>query len=97
MEDRNEDRAPVGLSALLRSRTGATFAATITDISPRGCRASMDKGLNLGTFVNVTAEGLAAEGWVGWSHTREVGIVFAEALPEETLARIGAGMRRDSN
>lgn len=82
-DERKADRLRLSLPAQMSSDRFDTINVRLTDLTGLGCRLSTAERVSMGVFVTVHIPGFTQiSGWVAWSEDGELGLDFANPLPD---------------
>lgn len=90
---RIEAREALSMAVSLHLETGEALAATLTDLTTRGCRLtlvpSMTEAMPDAIYVTICARSTMVGGRVAWSDARTAEIEFTARLLPKTLRLLG--------
>ena len=88
-DERQATRLPLLLTAQMSSDRFEATAVRLTDLTGRGCRLSTAQLVSVGTFVTVHILGFTEiGGWIAWARDGEVGLDFANPLPDAVTGHV---------
>ena len=67
------------------------ISARVIDVSEYGCRLSIERSINVGSFLTLTFEpSIISQGWVAWHSEGQIGIEFVAPMSSTAISKLGS-------
>ena len=84
-EQREHERKRVFIRATMATAAGVE-RAFVRNLSCGGALLDCNAAVRTGDSVQLRCEELLADATIAWTHNKQIGLQFAEALPDERIA-----------